>query len=172
LNLQISTQRLELDLISGSDASFIHALVNTQGWLANIGDRNIHSNEAALEYINKISAIPGQYLWVARLKEEHTPIGVISFLKRDYLEHFDIGFAFLPAYHGKGYAFEATAAVLKNVAQAGHDPVLAITLPRNSSSIRLLEKLGMHFETALTSQPQYLHMYSNAQKTEPLPYSS
>ena len=95
---KISTERLSLDLLAPADAEFMQELLNTKGWLQFIGDRNIHSKEDAIKYINKINTTPNFYYWTVRLTDTHEPIGIISFIKRDYLEHFDIGFAFLPQY--------------------------------------------------------------------------
>jgi RimJ/RimL family protein N-acetyltransferase len=65
-------------------------------------------------------------------------------IKRDTLENPDIGFAFLEEFTGKGYAYEIASATL---AYAMDDlkiqKVCAITLPHNTRSIKLLERIGM-----------------------------
>ena len=68
-------------------------------------------------------------------------------MKRDYLDAADLGFAFLPAYWGKGYAYEAAVAVL-NFAKTdlGLERILATTRLDNVPSQKLLEKLGLRFE--------------------------
>ena len=108
---RISTERLRLQLLTLEDYDFIEQLVNTNGWIEFIGDRNVHSKEDAVAYINKIINTENLFYWVVRIKGSNTPIGIISFLKRAYLEHFDIGFAFLPEYNGNGYAHEAAKKV-------------------------------------------------------------
>jgi len=68
-------------------------------------------------------------------------------VKRDTLEHPDLGFAFLPEAWGKGYAFEAASAVLKHTQDAlSLSRILAITNPDNDASIKLLGRLGFQFE--------------------------
>jgi RimJ/RimL family protein N-acetyltransferase len=63
------------------------------------------------------------------------------------LKDVDIGFAFLPKFWGKGYAYEAASAVLAYGKSAiGLKRIVAITSPANQSSIKLLEKLGLRFE--------------------------
>ncbi|HAK10826.1 MAG TPA: GNAT family N-acetyltransferase, partial [Chitinophagaceae bacterium] len=95
----------------------------------------------------------------------NTPIGVISFLKRDYLEFFDIGFAFLPEYHGKGYAQEASEAVLKQVMQTPeHHTVQATTLPENEKSIKLLQQLGFHFLEERIDEDIKFHVFETSKK--------
>ena len=58
-----------------------------------------------------------------------------------------MGFAFLPAYWGRGYAYESASAVLARGRDThGLTRVLAITSPDNVASIGLLGKLGFVFE--------------------------
>jgi ribosomal-protein-alanine N-acetyltransferase len=137
-------------------------LVNSEGWLEFIGDRNVHSLDDALEYIRRILKTPDFTYWVVRIRETNTPIGIISFLKRTYLEHFDIGFAFVPESNGQGYAYEAAKGVLAIV---GKEPrfrkIVATTLPTNVSSIKLLKKLGLRFENEIQVGAERVHLYIN-----------
>ena len=65
----------------------------------------------------------------------------------------DIGFAFLPAHRGAGYAFEAAYETLRHAQQdLGLPRVLAIVTPANRASIALLERLGLRCER-LTRMP-------------------
>jgi len=160
---KISTERLSLDLLAPADAEFMQELLNTKGWLQFIGDRNIHSKEDAIKYINKINTTPNFYYWTVRLTDPLEPIGIISFIKRDYLEHFDIGFAFLPQYNGRGYAYEAAKKILSVVSsKPEHSVIVATTLPANTSSIKLLQKLGFHFEKEMEAGGETLQLYSNS----------
>ena len=159
---ELTTERLSLHPLSAGDAGFIRELLNTQGWLRFIGDRNIHSAEDAITYINKINSTPNFYYWTVRLTGTHEPIGLISFIKRDYLEHFDIGFAFLPQYNGRGYAYEAAKKILSFVSSMPeHAVVVATTLPDNTNSIKLLQNLGFHFEKEIEVGSEKLEVYSN-----------
>lgn len=159
----METTRLALRELTTNDAAFILELVNTPGWLQFIGDRNVKNMEDALAYINKILSRHGITYWVVTLKDG-TPAGIITFIKRDYLPHHDIGFAFLPRYQGTGYALEAAAAVLKSVS-AAHTRILATTIPGNASSIRLLTKLGLAFEKEITVEGEKLLVYGT--QTQP-----
>ena len=122
MNSQTSntTKRLLLDPLSINDKDFILELVNTDGWKSFIGNRNINSQSVAAAYIQKIIENPDTNYWTVKIKETKIPIGIITFIKRDYLEHHDIGFAFLPEYFNKGYAFEAANAVLKYLLKTGN----------------------------------------------------
>lgn len=162
----ISTNRLFLDLLTEEDYNFIISIVNTKGWIEFIGDRNVHSKEDALAYINKILSSQNLYYWVVRIKNGNIPIGIISFMKREYLENFDIGFAFLPEFHGYGYAYEAAKEILSMVsAKQEYHPILATTIPGNVNSIKLLVKLGLHFEKEFEADNEKLHIYSNSTGT-------
>jgi [ribosomal protein S5]-alanine N-acetyltransferase len=65
-------------------------------------------------------------------------------VKRDGLEHPDVGYAFLEAYWGRGYATEAAAACLAHGRHVlGLTTIVAITTPANLGSIAVLKKLGL-----------------------------
>jgi ribosomal-protein-alanine N-acetyltransferase len=159
-----TTERLSLDPLNAADADFIFELLNTKGWLQFIGDRNVHSKEDAIKYINKVSTTPNFYYWTVRRSGNVEPIGIISFIKRNYLEHFDIGFAFLPQHNGRGYAYEAAKKILSVVSsKPEYSTVVATTLAHNASSIKLLQKLGFHFEKEMEVGRERLQIFSNAE---------
>lgn len=158
----ITTKRLTLNVLTIDDYEFVMAILNTKGWIEFIGDRNVHSKDEAIAYIQRIHATQNLIYWVVRLADTNTPVGIISFIKRKYLDHFDIGFAFLPEFNGHGYAYEAAKEVLSI---AGKYPeyatILATTIPHNLQSIKLLTKLGLHFEKEIEVDNEKLHVYSN-----------
>ena len=136
---------MELDL---GDAHFIFQLLNSPGWLAYIGDRNIRSVEDAGQYLLKGPLRSykenGFGLYLVQLKETGDPVGIGGLLKRDYLKYPDLGFAFLPEFEGMGFAFESTKAIVNHSRDVLKIKCLqAIVLPENQRSIRLLEKLEM-----------------------------
>ena len=163
MQISFDTNRLLLDVLTAEDSEFIISLVNSKEWIEFIGERNVHSKQEAVAYINKILNTQNFYYWVIRIKDGMTPIGIISFLKREYLENFDIGFALLPEFTGNGYAFEAAKKVM-SVVQTNQDyhPILATTLPNNINSIKLLIKLGFYFEKEIESGNEKLLVYSNS----------
>lgn len=153
----LETERLILREIEETDAEFIYDLVNQPSFVKYIGNRNVHSVEAARDFIEtryrKSYADNGFGLYTVELKKNNAPIGICGFVRRDTLPDADIGFAFLPEYERKGYAFESADAVMKY----GRDnlklaKVLAITTQNNEASGKLLEKLGFKFEN-LIKQP-------------------
>jgi ribosomal-protein-alanine N-acetyltransferase len=158
---ELKTARLSLNLVSERDRSFMFKLVNTEGWLKFIGNRNVSTEQEAIVYIRKILNTLNLTYWVVRITSTQEPIGIISFIKREYLEHHDIGFAFLPEFGGQGYAFEAAHAMLSRIRKMpAHTTVLATTIPENESSISLLKKLGFLFEKEINVGSGTLHVYS------------
>lgn len=146
------TDRLVLTKITVNDAPFILELMNTPDWITYIGDRNVHTVEQAANYIKnnqlKVYETHGFGYYKVLLKGEGLkPIGSFGLLKRDSLEHVDIGFSLLPQYKRKGYGFEG-ALELMNLAKHSFNlkTICAITLPENQASILLLEKLGLSYQ--------------------------
>ncbi len=157
----IETARLRLTGLAPGDSGFILELLNSPGWLAFIGDRNIRTREDADAYIAKIEANANTRYWVVRLKEQHHAVGVVTLIQRDYLAHPDIGFAFLPGHAKNGYAFEAATTVLENIVRSNQYPeILATTVKENHQSIRLLEKLGLYFKEEIINDHETLLLYS------------
>lgn len=161
----LQTERLLLTPLTIEDTAFIYELVNTPLWIKFIGDRNIRTLEDAVQYVNKLLAQPEITYWVVRLKTSSAPMGVITLISRKHLAHPDIGFAFLPPYMNNGYAFEASKEVMDHALNILNIPVIiAITIPSNTASIKLLEKLGLSFKENITEDGTELLVYST-QKT-------
>lgn len=147
----LETDRLILERFTVHHAAFIVELMNSPGWLQNIGDRGVKDLEAARRYIQEgpmtAYAQYGYGFSVVSLKEDRTPIGGCGLIRRSGLDYPDIGFALLPDYMGMGYAYEIAAATLRQAReQLGLSVIQGITLPTNTPSIRLLERIGLKFE--------------------------
>ncbi|GAB4034789.1 GNAT family N-acetyltransferase [Spirosoma gilvum] len=148
------TDRLLLQKFTVEDAAFILELLNTPAWLRFIGDRGVRTLGDARQYILdgplRSYEQHGYGPYLVRLKEVDQPIGMCGLFKRDTLEDMDIGFAYLPDHIGKGYGLEAATAVMtfaRDVLKASR--IVGVVDPKNANSIRLLEKLGLHFERAV-----------------------
>jgi len=145
------TERLSLRPFTTDDAEFILTLLNEPSFLRYIGDKKVRNLEDARQYI--LNGPMASYerngfgLLLVQLKESDTPIGMCGLLKRNELPDPDIGFAFLPAFWNKGFAFEAAAAVLHDARERLKlQRILAITSLDNDASIKLLQRLGLKFE--------------------------
>ncbi|NNE29582.1 MAG: GNAT family N-acetyltransferase [Saprospiraceae bacterium] len=147
----LKTERLGIRKFFMEDAPFLFDLVNSPGWLEHIGDRDIKTLQAAKEYLQSRYLEgyqeEGFGFYVLELLSDRVKVGTSGFIKRDFLEEIDVGFALLPEHEGKGYAFEATSAIIDfGKTEFGIDRTVAITSPENARSIRLLKKLGYRFE--------------------------
>lgn len=149
----ISTERLRLRPLLSSDATELLKLLNSPGWLRFIGDRNVKTLEEAQGYIERIQHMSQVAYWAI---ESHPMavnlpwagpqpqfLGVVTLLQRDYLALPDLGFALLPEAHGAGVAFEASQALVSRLKEcSSYRGLLAITLPDNGASQKLLIRLG------------------------------
>jgi [ribosomal protein S5]-alanine N-acetyltransferase len=142
------TDRLILKPTSSEDAQLILMLLNTPKWLKYIGDRNVRTIYEAKEYINTKMTPQLERLGYANYtvihKSSNEKLGICGLYDREGLDGIDIGFAFLPEYENKGYAYEAA----NKVKQLAFDEfeineIKAITTKDNLASQKILEKLGM-----------------------------
>ena len=151
----LETKRLALFKFTKEDASFLFELVHDPKWIKHIGNKSIHSLLDAEKYIES-TIIPcyetlGFGLYVVKLKGQDTAIGLCGLLKRDWMEHVEIGYGFLTLYRRKGYAIEASTAI-QNYAKVhlGIGSLAAITGVHNEKSNSLLDRLGMHFNRLIS----------------------
>lgn len=147
----LDTPRLVLRRLEPADAGFILEITNDPDWLRHIGDRGIRSLDDALRYIADgpcaMYERHGFGLYIVGLRDGGRPIGLCGLIKRDWLGDADIGFAFLPAFRGRGYALEAAAATLEyGRTTLGLRRVAAIVSSGNADSLQLLDRLGMRLE--------------------------
>lgn len=144
------TERLILRPTNVEDAEFIFELLNTPKWIKYIGDRNIKNIENAIEYIKHKMIPPLERLGYSNYtiirKSDNQKIGSCGLYDREGLHGIDLGFAFLPEYEKKGYAFEASNRI-KEAAfnEFNLESICAITTKENDSSQKLLVKLGFRF---------------------------
>ena len=160
------TERLFLSPTLIKDAAFVLELLNSPKWIQNIGDRKVHSLEEAEAYI-RTKMLPqleelgfGNYTLIR--KTDGAKMGSSGLYNRDGIEGVDIGFAMLPEFEGKGYAFEA-ANKLMQLAKGEFQlsKVSGITLESNKASQGLLEKIGLKFSkiVKLPHDPEELMLY-------------
>lgn len=164
MSVILHSERITLRELTLSDDDFILALVNSEGWLRYIGDRSIHSVEAAREYLRQgpmqSYAVHGFGLWCVSRNSDDASLGICGWLKREDLHYPDLGFAFLHEFTGQGYAREAAKLSLEFARQ--HIRQMwgaAITTPENKRSIHLLESIGFRFERMQQFNDQQLRMY-------------
>ncbi len=141
------TNRTILTPTLTTDAAFILQLLNTPKWLQFICDRNVHTQLEAEHYIEE-RRLPqlhrlgfGNYTVIR--KSDQVKIGTCGLYDREGMEGLDIGFAFLPAFEGKGYAFEAAQKLMEIALNEWQIVIInAYTDVNNTSSQKLLTRLG------------------------------
>ena len=163
-NIILETPRLRLCRPEITDAPFMLRIVNEPSWLQYIGDRNVHSIEDAEKYLLngtiKSFETKGFGFGMVELKSTGDTIGMCGFVKRDFLDDVDLGFAFLPEYTGQGYAFEiASACMIYAKEELNIEKLCAIVTPDNLSSIRLLKKLGFFHDGFVTHEDEELFLF-------------
>lgn len=152
----ISTERLELRWPAHEDAEFFLRLLNERSFIDNIADRGVRTIGDAKLYIDKLLVQFQKYNhgFFLVTDKSGTRIGMCGIIRRENLPDPDVGFAFLPEYTGKGYAYEAARAVMeRGMKEWGIRRISAIVSPTNFRSINLLKKLGLVYEKNLRLAP-------------------
>ena len=144
----LETPRLRLRELVAADAPFVLELLSDPDFVRHIGDRGVRDLDTAKTYIadgpQASYAAHGFGLWLAELRETGEPAGMCGLLKRDTLEDADMGYAWLPAFRGRGLALEAAVATLRYAFALLRLPrVLAIVGQDNIASQKLLARVGM-----------------------------
>jgi RimJ/RimL family protein N-acetyltransferase len=153
------TERLRLRTITLDDAdvAFHLALLNDPAFIQNIGDRGVRTLEESRRYIADgpvaMQERCGHSMYVVELKDSGTPVGMCGLIKRETLVDVDIGYAFLPAYRGCGYAYESARATVEHARALGIARLAGITSPANIASNQLLAKLGLRFKCLMHLTP-------------------
>lgn len=162
----LHTERLTLRYLTLDDAPFMLELVNDPDFLRHIGDRGVRTLEEARRYLSDgpIASYEqhGFGLFMTQLRDDATQIGTCGLLKRSALADVDVGFAFLPAFRGRGYATEAAAAVLAwGKEKKGLQRIIAIVSPENVGSARVLEKIGLRDggSTRLPGETEHVRLF-------------
>lgn len=149
----LETSRLNLRWASLKDVEFILSLLNTPGFLENIGDRGVRDLMQAETYLIDGPILSYQQngfgLYVVELKDTGEAIGLSGMVKRPMLDFPDLGYAFLPRFWGNGYAVESAKAVVEHCKSLGFTKLLGVVSPGNDASISVLEKVGMSFDSIL-----------------------
>jgi RimJ/RimL family protein N-acetyltransferase len=164
--------RLLLRELNGGDAAFILQLLNEPSFLKYIGDKGARTLDDARRYIAdgpRASYLHNGFgLYLVQIRETGERIGICGLVKREALYDVDIGFAFLPAFWSKGYALEASRAVMHLARTRFRIPrVVAITSLDNEGSMRLLRKIGLKFARTveLPGHAESVNLFVPAEET-------
>ena len=88
----------------------------------------------------------GFSLWAVELGPERTVIGATGLQHLAEGPEIEVGYRFLREHWGRGYATEAAGAAIRfGFEELGLDRIVAVTLPTNQGSRRVMEKCGLSF---------------------------
>lgn len=129
------------------------------------GTREENSIEQVLE--DMLNAGSDSMYWVVREKHTEDFIGLVSLDPHHDGYYQEISYQLLPNWWGKGYASEAVQ-VLLNYAlnELNLSKIIAETQTANTSSCKLLERLGMELERTVCRFGAEQAIYSKNNKTK------
>jgi ribosomal-protein-alanine N-acetyltransferase len=148
------TDRLILKPTTLADAEFIRSLYNSPKWIKFIGDRQLNTVKDAENYI-QTKLMPqmerlGYGTYTIIRKSDGEKVGSCGLYDREGVNGIDIGFALLPDFEKKGYAFESVN-YLKEIGFSDFKlkQISGITSKKNKASQDLLIKIGLKFEKTI-----------------------
>ncbi len=150
----IATPRLGIRKLVRADAEALYQLHANQKVQEFTGKPVISSFEDITNAVRKMIDETltnykkyGYGRWMVTLKESGQVIGWNGLVYRENIGQVDLGYRFHPDYWGNGYATESSRAILDyGLHELGLSQIIAITMKENTSSIRVLEKVGMQFD--------------------------
>jgi [ribosomal protein S5]-alanine N-acetyltransferase len=171
MDIVLKTPRLSLRHLAPGDSGFLVELMNEPPYIEHIGDRGVRTAEDGRRYIEEKYTASyvrhGYGLYLVELAEGSAPIGICGLVRRESLDHPDLGFAFLQRFWSRGYAREAAGATLGY----GRETLMltyvyGLVSPRNLRSIGLLGHLGFSHVRSLapTGQAFESHLYGKELK--------
>jgi ribosomal-protein-alanine N-acetyltransferase len=103
----------------------------------------------------------GFSLWAVELKDTGAVIGATGLQHLAEGDEIEVGYRFLREHWGRGYATEAAGAAIRfGFDELGLDRVVAVTLPTNQASRRVMEKCGLSFVGPIQVYGQTQVMYA------------
>jgi RimJ/RimL family protein N-acetyltransferase len=150
----VSTARLRGERMSADHFSHIQRMHDNERFMAHLG--GIRSNPATVSYIARNVAHWDKYgfgIWILRDRQTSQVVGRggLRHIEIDRVDEVEIGYAFFPERWGQGLATELAIACI-GIARdrLGLDSVVAIALPHNEASRRVMVKVGFEYERDVT----------------------
>jgi RimJ/RimL family protein N-acetyltransferase len=159
-HVNLETERLIMRRYTQDDAAFVFDMYSrweVQQFLAP-NSKPMGTMDEAVETIERWRGVaantPLLGVWAVTTRDDGRPVGTVAFkmaplawgteplpLSDDY----EIVWHLHPEYWGRGYATEASAALLKRAFAAGVPEVIAIIREQNEPSKRVARRLGMKY---------------------------
>lgn len=152
------SDRLRYEFVDERDAEFLWELDQDEEVMKFInGGKVTEREEIDTVFIPRIRAFTnpslGWGLWRVVNKQDNESIGWILvrpfgfFTPNPQSENLELGWRFKRAYWGYGFAIEAAKTVRDTLRDMGVEKFSAIAVPENTRSIRIMEKLGMSYQS-------------------------
>lgn len=142
------TDRLLLRELQPTDAQFFYDLNANPKVIQYTGNTAFQTVEEAREFLQSYSDYRenGYGRWAVVLKETGRVVGWCGLKLEEETQQTDIGFRFFEEDWGKGYATESAQACLKVGFETFQlKEIVGRAMKANIASIRVLEKLGLHY---------------------------
>ena len=145
-----STERLRAQRLTGAHLPDVIRMNRDEGLMAHLG--GVKDDAWSAEYLARNLRhweLYGFGIWILREQQRAEVIGraVLRHLLVDGVDEIEVGYAFFPAYWGRGLATEVTAACLGLARERLRVPgIVAITAPANIASQRVLIKNGLTYD--------------------------
>jgi len=164
-NLIIETERLLIRPFSLNDIDPSYAMNLDVEVSRYTGDGGIVSKDEIKRRI--VENVLGDYekygfgRLAVELKGENKFIGFTGLKYLDDMDEVDLGYRFMKEYWGKGIATESARACVKlGFESLGLNKMIAMVLPENKGSIRVLEKINFQYEKEIIEDNQLAKLYS------------
>ena len=155
----LRTARLDLRPISPDDVEVVVAVYGDPETMTTMPWRLLPDRAAAEAWLeDRLSDLADTgHGYSVVTDRAGTLIGLCGFMPRG--EQFEIGWVICEPHSGSGFATEAAAAV---VSSASDRAIFAAIRPGNLASIRVAEKIGLHFDREDQDEHGPLLVYRNA----------
>ena len=146
----IETERLflrEITLNDKEEMLRLHSNPDVQKYTGESLIESLEEMELIIEQRIRDYKKYGYGRWATFLKNDMHFIGWSGLAYLPEFDEIDLGYRFLPEFWGKGYATEASHAILEygfNTLELKR--IIAIAMKDHKASIRVMEKVGMEFE--------------------------
>lgn len=148
----LETKRCYLREFVEDDVALIHQM-NTDPEVMKYITKGVpqtyeYSKNRTLYFINEYYAqYPGLGMWAAIRKADHQLMGWACLKHLDTSELIEIGYRFLQAYWGQGFATEISKALVHYGFEQMHlDKITGITMIGNDKSQHILKKVGLEYQ--------------------------
>ncbi len=149
----LESKRLRLRNLTENDNENIYQLSKNPNVMRYIRNGEVLTREQANADLNRRLRDNAQYekqgmgFWIIEWKDSGGFIGWMALKLLDQTNEYEIGYRILEEYWGQGITSEASRRVLRYAfEELGLERVVAVALPENTASWKVMEKIGMRHE--------------------------